>query len=459
MASVTITVAQQSSVLTGFPVFIDLADIPTDRDFWTAVTRDNLRAFDSDGGAQLPLDIYALDAPSNTGVIVVRRTLSDTGTTTIFLDTGGTAEALPTDPLGAEAVWADFEFVLFDNDEVDRTDFSGAVTEIGTYKASSTTLPFDAAGFDGSFDYMRSPDLGHNPTFTIGGTAASQRAAGSVTEAIVSYNNRTSDDRRVTLSFRDTDEVDMWDNVNLWTTLSAPVSVVANQEYRVVGRYDGSGNRALFVDGSISGSDSGLSAVDTAVDYFTIGRDDIGREEAMGNGEGYVGYSFIRFEALSDDWLSADNTNLTDTTSFYTVEEAADPIQVQVTHTEGYSLSSTSSDDQLTHTQGYALGGDGEEALMSHVLGYALTGPQPTPAPVFDYDDPEGCSQLFLDEINSLFSQIETDLNDRLNKDDPQVLLDDLPVNYQRIINVKEATDSSDAVTLAQAIRLIGAAQ
>lgn len=453
MAEVTINVAQQPSVLSDFPVFIDLSDIASDNPFWMDVTRDNLRAFDSNGGTQLPLDIYALDTGTQTGVIIVKRTLSDNSTTTIFLDTNGITEAAPSDPLGAEAVWSDYTSVIFDHNPVDRTDFTAFVNDNSVIPRTSERLPFNGVGFNGSSDSMESRVIGNSNVFTMAAHAV--RDAGSSNHAIISYNSGGLPNERATIAFRNTGNLEFWDNINSWTPLSAPVAWANGTEYRVAGRHDGAGNRAFFVNGVLSGSESGISDIDVDADEFWMGAEDGTFNEALGNPGGMVGFGYIRFEALSDDWLAAEATNLSDTATFYAVEAVVNP-DVRVTQSTGYALAELANNARITQGAGYALAEGQAELRVTQSIGYALAGAPEEPAELFAYDDPGGCSQLLLDEINALFVAIENDLNDRLDRDGSKALLDALPVNYQRIINLAEATASTDAVTYGQAKRIIG---
>lgn len=482
MASVTITVAQQSSTLTDFPVFINLGDIPSGSDFWANVTRDNMRAFDSDGGTQLPLDIYSFDSGANTGVVIVKRTLSGSSTTTIFLDTGGTSEAAVTDPLGAEAVWSDYETVIFADGENNRADFSSTVTNNGVISATPKTLPLDAVGFNSDFDRVEGPVVGNSSVFTMSATALPERTAGSVNEALLSYNNGGSLNGRATLSFRDTDQIDFWDNNNSWITLSSPVSVVANREYRVAGRHDGAGNRSLVVNGQVSGSDSGNLDIDSGADQLWLGIEDGSANESLGQGDGYVSFGYLRFDSLSDDWLEAEYQNLKvisrlltesgdrlvtedgnllvteGSGDFYTLEVSVSP-RIRITESAGYALSEFTNNQRLTQSSGYGLTQSIPSSRLSQSFGYALVGRQTEPVREFEYTDPEGCPFFTIDDLNAFFEQVETDLNERLDKDSPQRILDDLPMNFRRLINVGEAVDNSDAVTYGQAKRLISEAQ
>ena len=121
--SATVTVPPQATDLVGFPLFIDLSQMPDA--FWQQVREDggDLRAGLPDGTA-LPLDIVAFDRAARRGAAFVRVDITAASGATVLLRYGAPALcAAPKDaPAGRHAVWRDYEAVVtFGESNEDRT--------------------------------------------------------------------------------------------------------------------------------------------------------------------------------------------------------------------------------------------------------------------------------------------------------------------------------------------------
>lgn len=151
--------------------------------------------------------------------------------------------------------------------------------------------------------------------FTIGATVERSQSAQM---AVASFRNLASGftNNRATLAVR-ADGIryihNMWDDVNLWvysSTTSSPTLA------RVHGVYDGT-NRAVYGDAAVLGSNSGITARGSAFDTFTIGVADEDGESFSGQ----LAFVYLRHEALSADWIEAEQQMTSTPLTNYDVTE------------------------------------------------------------------------------------------------------------------------------------------
>lgn len=161
-AQVTVTIGIQPEDFIGFPLFIDMADMPLD--FWQEVRQDggDLRAELPDG-TELPLDIVAFDHFGQTGSIFIRVDLSATNSTEVILRYGASALCATSKdaPTGRYAVWQDFESVVSfgeSNEDRTRSRFFRAAGDPNNFVATPlhTTVndPHQGVAWDGEFWYL-----------------------------------------------------------------------------------------------------------------------------------------------------------------------------------------------------------------------------------------------------------------------------------------------------------------
>lgn len=112
-----------SADLTGFPLMIDLAQMPSS--FWSAVRSDggNVRAYEADGVTQIAIDLTYINAARELGRMYVKTdllTASDNTVVIKVLDPATTMLSV-TDTYGRNAVWSDYEVVWVFPETVNRT--------------------------------------------------------------------------------------------------------------------------------------------------------------------------------------------------------------------------------------------------------------------------------------------------------------------------------------------------
>lgn len=121
--SITVPNASIGATLAGFPVYVDLSDMPSH--FWDSLAHDDggdIRVKTA-AGANLPFDLYWIDRANQRGALFYKQTLTDGGSTVAYLHYGDAGNALvpPSASNGRYATWTDYERVfLFGDDVGDR---------------------------------------------------------------------------------------------------------------------------------------------------------------------------------------------------------------------------------------------------------------------------------------------------------------------------------------------------
>ena len=166
--TVTVPAANLSADLTGFPLRIDLRDMPAD--FWASVDAGggNLRAYQSDGISLLPHDLVAIDKTAQTGLLFVKTDLSSVSDTIIVLGllAPGTAALPVTDPSGRNAVWSEYEAVIVAPEIADRTGKNPVATagDVAVHPFKETARGahinmHQGVAFDGTYFYVTDTNI------------------------------------------------------------------------------------------------------------------------------------------------------------------------------------------------------------------------------------------------------------------------------------------------------------
>lgn len=104
---VTVSHAALTGAVSGFPVYVDLADMPVA--FWVAVSSGGGNIRCHSGGVELAREVVSCDTTAKTGELHVKVDLSATADTVITVTVDGTsADYAASDPYGRDAVWAGF---------------------------------------------------------------------------------------------------------------------------------------------------------------------------------------------------------------------------------------------------------------------------------------------------------------------------------------------------------------
>lgn len=127
-----------SESLSNFPVRVELRDLPST--VWDDILTNGVGSIRvSQGGSDVPLDVVWVNTTSRTGEVYALLSISSATDTSfkVYTEPGLTARAL-TDPLGRNAVWAEYDFFLHGLDS--SSDRAGKVTVTPTGAVVSETL-------------------------------------------------------------------------------------------------------------------------------------------------------------------------------------------------------------------------------------------------------------------------------------------------------------------------------
>lgn len=119
---VSVPAASVTASLSGFPVFIDLADMPSG--FWAHTKRDGGDIRVNVGGTSIPFDLVRFSRNGRKGGLFAKTSLSSASSTVITITYGNSSlsKLAVTDANGRNAVWSAYERVFaFSLDLVDRT--------------------------------------------------------------------------------------------------------------------------------------------------------------------------------------------------------------------------------------------------------------------------------------------------------------------------------------------------
>lgn len=201
--AIIIPAGMVASALTNFPVKVDLSHMTPL--WWANVKEDggDIRVKDL-SGTIIPHDLVWFDYANQQGVVVFKAaTLSNTDANRFQVTCGDELldELLATDPNGQQAVWSDYEAVLWGGDPIDRTG-TGTVTiqqfDVTRFKEENTALrspalpndPHQGVTWDGTYYYVTDNNfcrkydsswnlvLANNDLFTTAGSPAGVNHAG-----------------------------------------------------------------------------------------------------------------------------------------------------------------------------------------------------------------------------------------------------------------------------------------
>lgn len=306
----TIPASNVGANLSGFPVRLDLSDMP--ERFWDGVENSggNIRVYQ--GGVALPIDLVRIDEGDKTGELFFRANLSSTVDNVFSVTTlpGGEAPAV-SDPIGRHAVWAGYWAVVIYPSLVDRTSNGRSVVETGT-------VSYDAQGWlqlSGAGN-SRIDIITRTTTWTMG---ASVKLGGSgLTDmAILSYGyNVTGNSNRATVTWRaESSQLGLWNSSNTWLMSGQPAPAF-NTRFRVAATHQGSIQRQLFVNGALAANSSTAERPPTGGSTcMFVGAEDTSFAERM---TGQINYVYHRAQELTPSWLAAEYLSW-ETNTFYTV--------------------------------------------------------------------------------------------------------------------------------------------
>lgn len=321
VATITIASGKVGSNLSNFPVYVNLADMPSG--FWSGVASDGSNIRVKQSGSDIPFDLVKIDTTGHTGTLFFKAASLLAASSNVFtVDLSGAAAPAVTDANGRNACWSAYDFVclLSSTSWTDRTGgTSGSLGGSGTPTASAISL---GAGCGVDFNGMTARvSFGTRPSrsvFTLGVTAQSSFSAGSLPHNLCAIAYQSTTSIRLALAARDTttDNWNQWDDNNSWIAANTGQTITAGVARRLHVSYDGTTSRKLYVDGALATTDNTITARSSDTIYVIADSISTGGGEDF---EGKIAYAYARPEALSADFISAEYSNLNAPGSFYSI--------------------------------------------------------------------------------------------------------------------------------------------
>lgn len=318
--TLTIDSAQVDSTLTDFPVYVNLADMPSE--FWNNTINGcaDIR-IETSGGTEVPREIVSCDISAETGELHFKAPSISSSADTVFNIKYGTAESDYADDAtyGAENVWTNNYIIVSHDGGLTDSTSNGINGTLQNGPVSATGKLGSGMSFDGSNDNITLPStisnsIGNNITITAWansdiGTGAFRNV---VTEAFSGDGNvefhlgigNNSQTNKFAAGFYN----------GAWRTVSDSVTVTTGSWIHLVGTYDGSVIR-LYRDGSEVGTTNYSASLPSGSNGWYIGR----RHDAGDYWDGLIDEVRISNTTRSAAWLDAEYTNQNTPTTFYTV--------------------------------------------------------------------------------------------------------------------------------------------
>ena len=327
-AVLTIDNTHIDDTLTDFPVYIDLADLPSA--IWSGVRSDcgDIRVVASDESTELPRELVACDAGAQTGELHFKaNSISTSSDTTFYLYYGNSsavdyAEAAE---YGAQNVWTNDYVGVWHMEAgslgADSTSFGNDGTASGTTASIAGQVgdALDITGGDGGLTVADADSLDLTASFTMSGWFNNNQWetewANIFGKGDCQYQlRRDSLSSALRFSLRD--------GQGTCSALGGPINtsgtVTDDTWEHLVTRWDGT-TGAVLLNGAPDSSAAMSGSMSPDTEPFTIGyQADNGNFRRHVNG--YLDEVRLASTSRSDAWISAEYTNQSAPNNFYSIE-------------------------------------------------------------------------------------------------------------------------------------------
>ena len=319
--TITIASGKVSSDLTSFVVGVDLSGMSAG--FWAKVKADggDIRVVNASDAA-IPFDLVWIDTGTETGTLFLRDTVLTGSSNSWKIQYGSSSfEALAAGAAnGRNDTWQDYELVyLLKDDLVDRSGNNDLVINTG-----SASYVSNAKGWGGGlamaadFEARVTNLVGSSTTFTMSASGHLDDQTGANRQILGYLATIGSDSGRCNLGFHNTGS-DFWTNWDVSNSWNDGSVVVTATDYRWHGVWDGTTEKELYLDGVTDALDSTITAIGSSNDTFVVGN--AGNGSSNWNGD--IAFVYLRLEALSANWISAEVDNLVNAATFYSLAAEA----------------------------------------------------------------------------------------------------------------------------------------
>jgi hypothetical protein len=321
--ALTIPAGTVGSDLDDFPVYVDMADMPTD--FWTHANADcsDVRITTSDGSTEVPVEVASCSS-SNGELYFKAPVISSASDTIFYIYYGNASASMPavTATYGRNSVWSNGFGGVWHMGTATLVDSTGNVgdstTNTGT--VSSSSLFGTATDYDGSSQQSIIPDAPSiNADVLSSLTYTLWLNAGAFTRAM------EKGDQYFLLNITGAGDMGPLVKVNTTNEMANVGSLSTGTWYQLGGEYSytggSSGTIAAIKNGALVASNTGFSShIDAGSKSLYLGSDDSG---ARFNGR--IDEVRISSVVRSSAWLAAEYANGHSPSTFYSfASEEAD---------------------------------------------------------------------------------------------------------------------------------------
>jgi len=313
VALVTIDNTKVPSNQTDFPVYINLADMPSS--FWSVVANGggDIRCFKSDGTTELARDVVSCVTGTNIGEIHVKYTgtLSSSGPTLIQIHADGTSsEPSFSSTYGRNAVWTDYDIVLhMQSGVLDSTGNGHAETSSSGVTTGATGKISNGSSYSGSSSYSFV-----NGTFT---GSSSARTLSCWVKSDVTTGNRFAlsygNDASLQMFGMFSNGSPRWYFTANASDQDSGVNISTSAFQKLTFKYTGT-TQIGYVDGVAK--TSAATSLNTGTGNFTIGNYPAQTGVPL---DGTIDEIRLRKSAVSDDWETTEYNNQNSPSTFYSV--------------------------------------------------------------------------------------------------------------------------------------------
>jgi len=322
VANVKIDNTKVAGDLTDFPVYVNLADLPST--FWDTVANGggDIRVFKSDGTTELPREVVSCDTSTETGELHFKYTgtLSGSTDTEVQIHADGTsADYAVTDTYGRNNVWTGYKAVYHLNTTNDSTSNGKNLTTAGTVSSATGKIGGGAsADWNATNHYRNTALLGSNLGTSNASFSCWFKKASAPTNDFTPTIMRLGD-RIYVVATKTTGRAKFltFDGVSGYTETGSVTDICDDSWHHLVGVRNGT-NVAIYVDGSLS-SDNTDTVRSISGDEFNIGTTRNATYDNLGNAT--IDETRVLTSALSSDWITTEYNNQSDTSTFYTAKE------------------------------------------------------------------------------------------------------------------------------------------
>lgn len=332
-ASLTIPAGKVTANLVNFPLYIDLSLLPPS--FWSNVRADGGDIRADVGGVQIPVDVAAINTGAHTGAVFVKVPTVFTGSDTVVTLTGDSVSPAPAPASinGRDAVWADYIVFYWAAGGLINRKGGAAATVDGVINNGVGPTGWLTLAGQGN---LRFTGIALSTVFTMGGRARIN-ATHTASSTFLSYStNDNNANNRATLSFRNTNNLALWNSTSNWY---APVfPFVTATPYTFHAMHDAAVGRHMRINGGGFAPAATAARPVAGTQALFIGAESTSFVERL---FGAIQYCYLRAAVLPAAWVNAETANINTPATFYTVAEILIPHIVSIDPDSGTDVGGT----------------------------------------------------------------------------------------------------------------------